>query len=82
MDPHDGFSDSRKPIDIHDLDLATGVKVKLLHYPNVSRMIGLIVSSGKATLHELDTVYSIEDAYDLLEISIIDSQNRRNMEKA
>jgi hypothetical protein len=34
-----------------------------------------VVSKGKATLHELDTVYSTEDLYDMLEIISVDSHN-------
>lgn len=36
-----------------------------------------MISSGKATLHELDTVYGLEDCYDLMEIAAIDAHNRR-----
>jgi hypothetical protein len=28
-----------------------------------------------ATLHELDTVYGVEDAYNMLEIAIVDDAN-------
>jgi len=35
------------------------------------------VSSQLATLYELDTVYGIEDLYDMLEILIVDATNRR-----
>lgn len=44
-------------------------------------MIATIVSSGKATLHELDTVYGAEDLYDLLEVILIDAHNQRLMHK-
>jgi 4-diphosphocytidyl-2C-methyl-D-erythritol kinase len=37
----------------------------------------MIVSTGKATLHELDTVYSTEDLYDLIEIVVVDAQNEK-----
>lgn len=37
----------------------------------------MIVSSRYATLHELDTVYGLEDAYDLLEVINTDAHNRR-----
>jgi len=37
--------------------------------------IGLIVSCGKATLHELDTVYSLEDEHELIDIIAIDQEN-------
>lgn len=35
------------------------------------------MSGHLATLHELETVYSLEDAYDLIEVLIIDAHNRR-----
>lgn len=44
-------------------------------------MIGTLVSAKAATLHELQTVYGIEDAYDLLEIAVIDSQNQVKHER-
>ena len=36
-----------------------------------------MISSKLATLHELDTVYGVEDCYLLLEISAIDAANER-----
>lgn len=42
----------------------------------MSPVIGRVLSSGMAKLHELDTVYSIEDAYLMLDIVIIDAVNR------
>lgn len=44
---------------------------------NVPKAIAAIVVSGKATLHELDTVYGIEDMWDLLEIISVESHNQR-----
>jgi hypothetical protein len=44
-------------------------------------VIGAIVSSGKASLIELQTVYGLEDAYDLLEVISVDAHNRRVMNK-
>lgn len=41
----------------------------------MSPLIGTIISSGKATLHELQTVYGIEDAHNLLEIITVDRHN-------
>jgi uncharacterized small protein (DUF1192 family) len=40
-------------------------------------LIGAIVSSRIATLHELETVYSLEDAYELIEVLSVDAINRR-----
>ncbi len=50
-------------------------------YPNVPALIGAAVSSGKATLHELDTVLGLQDLHDLLEIAAVDAHNRRLMSK-
>lgn len=33
-------------------------------------LIGAIISSGKATLHELKSIYSLEDAIDMWEIIV------------
>lgn len=43
----------------------------------MSRLIGAVVSSRYATLHELDTCYSLEDAYKLLEVISVDAHNQR-----
>ncbi len=39
----------------------------------------MIISSGKATLHELQTVYSLRDAMDLIEVLAIEAHNQRLM---
>lgn len=44
-------------------------------YANVSSVIGAIVAREKASLHELQTVYSYEDALDLLEIITVQNYN-------
>ncbi len=48
----------------------------------MSKVIGAVISSGLATLHELDEVYSLEDAYDLLEVARIDIHNQNVMREA
>lgn len=46
-------------------------------------MIGSVVNSKLATLHELQTVYGLEDLYNLYEIIIIKVANEQKMlEKA
>jgi len=40
-------------------------------------MFGTLVSKGFCTLHELDTVYGTQDAYDMLEILAVDAHNQR-----
>lgn len=76
MGSANGFSAGRKAIDIHKLNIASGPRPELLDYPNIPRLIGVVISNGRATLHELDTVYGWEDAYDLLEIIVVDNHNR------
>lgn len=39
-------------------------------------MIAYVVSSGLATLHEVDTVYSLEDIYKLYEILKVRDYNQ------
>jgi hypothetical protein len=41
----------------------------------VPRTIATVISSRHATLHELDTVYGLEDLWSLLEITTIDAHN-------
>ena len=38
------------------------------------------MSRGLATLHECQTVYGVEDLYDLIEIAAVDDHNRRMMD--
>jgi len=35
-----------------------------------------VISSGKATLHECETIYSTEDLYFLLEVVSVDAHNK------
>ena len=45
------------------------------------RSIATVVSTGKATLYECDTVYGVEDVYDLLEVIVVDAHNKYVSEK-
>lgn len=58
-----------------------GGAVDLKGYVNIPSTIGAVVSNQLATLHELDTVYGLEDLYDMLEVLIIDAHNRRLLEE-
>lgn len=49
----------------------------MIEYANLPPIIGTLVSSRLATLHELQTVYGIEDAYRLLEVVGVDNHNKR-----
>jgi hypothetical protein len=42
---------------------------------NVPRLIAMLVMHKMASLHELQTVYSVEDAYNLLEIFSVNGHN-------
>lgn len=53
----------------------------LTNYVNVPRVIGALVSGGMATLWELQSVYGIMDAYNLLEIMTVDTANQRRVDK-
>lgn len=45
-------------------------------------MVGMIVSSGRATLHELQSVYGVEDLYNLAEVIVVDNHNHSVVAKA
>jgi hypothetical protein len=42
----------------------------------VTPVIGRVLSSGMAKLHELDTIYSVEDVYLMLDIIVVDAANK------
>ena len=54
----------------------------LIGYANVPPIIGMVVSSRMATLHELQTVYGPLDCYNMAEIITVDAHNRRIVSEA
>lgn len=40
-----------------------------------------MIETGKATLHECQTVYSVQDVYEMLEIAVVSSHNRRTAQE-
>ena len=60
-----------------DLDLGDHDEAGYVDYENIPRLIGIVVSSGLATLRELRTVYSLEDLYNLLEVYLVNAHNQR-----
>jgi hypothetical protein len=48
-------------------------------YPNVPLAIGVCISAAPplATLHELQTIYGVEDLFDLLEVTSINAHNQK-----
>ena len=53
----------------------------LIEYANLPRQIGAVISAGKASLNECQTIYSVEDVYLMLEVIAIDAHNRRVAEE-
>ena len=68
-----GFFFRRKPVDFGVQN--TGPTRRLLNYQATSQALGTVISSGLATLHELDTVYGVEDLWILLEVHAVDRHN-------
>jgi len=50
-------------------------EIEYVDFPNVDKMIGLVIAHRQATLHELKTVYTLEDLYDLFEVIAVTSHN-------
>lgn len=44
-------------------------------FKNVNSFLAAIISNGKATLHELKTIYTVEDAYIMWEIIAVCKYN-------
>ena len=72
-----GFFAGRQSVEID----AGETKRGMIEYVNVSRAIGAVVSSGMATLRDLDEAYGLEDVYDMLEIISVDAHNSRVLNK-
>lgn len=53
----------------------------LATYANVTSAIGVLLSTRMATLHELDTVYGMADAYNMLEVVQVDDYNKALMQQ-
>ncbi len=43
--------------------------------------IAVLLSNKCATLHELQTVYGLEDAYDMIEVLMVDAHNTRILQR-
>lgn len=53
----------------------------MAEYPNVSGLIGAIITHKLATLYELQTIYSYEDALDMYEVICVNNYNERELMK-
>ncbi len=70
-----GFFARRRPLRISRQHV--GGDQAQAEYANISKVIGVVVGRRLATLLELQTVYGIEDAHNLLEICAVDAANER-----
>ncbi|MDR1311996.1 MAG: transcription elongation factor GreA [Burkholderiaceae bacterium] len=52
------------------------VSPRLASYVNVPLVVAIAIANKKATLIELQTVYGIEDLYDMMEMIAVESYNR------
>ena len=69
-----GFFFKRKPVDFGIRGSSSTAK-RIVEYQAAPQTISTVVSSKLATLHELDTVYGVEDMWILLEINAVDRHN-------
>jgi hypothetical protein len=46
-------------------------------FQNIDGFIGAVIAEGKATLHELRTIYTLEDALDMWEIIAVTRYNEQ-----
>lgn len=53
----------------------SGLPCRIESFRNINGFIGQIIASGQATLNELKTVYSLEDAMDIFEAVAITKYN-------
>lgn len=53
----------------------------MINYKHVNPMFGVLISRHLATLYELQTIYSIDDAVDLYEIAATDNYNEWQVHK-
>lgn len=70
-----GFFEGRRPLDLTRRP-GDGRRKTYAEYKNVPAVIGALISSRIASLHELSTVYGLKDAYDMLEVITVDDYNR------
>lgn len=74
VSPHGFFVGRRTPeFGVTPFDSIGG----LTGYANLPPLVGMVVSSRHATLLELQTVYGVQDLYNLAELVVVDAHNNR-----
>lgn len=64
-------------VGVRDLDFGDSIP-GLERYPDyIPGVIAAVISTGKASLHELSTSLSVEDCYMLMDIAVVDGYNQR-----
>jgi len=53
----------------------------LIRYVNLPPLCGMVISDGKASLAELQSVYGVRDLFDVCEVIAVDAFNRRALTK-
>ncbi|CAK8736469.1 hypothetical protein SODG_000182 [Sodalis praecaptivus] len=72
---------TRRPLDIPPRYSHPDKPFGLVEYPNVPHTLGTVMSAGKASKVDLDTVLGVQDLWDLLEIIRVDAHNARVMQE-
>jgi len=67
-----GFFSQRRPLEFLE---RVRQKYEIQNCPNIHPLIATIISSGKATIYELKTIYSVEDAFMIWEVISVDGYN-------
>lgn len=47
----------------------------MIDYPSVNPLVAVVISKKLATLHELETIYSLDDLFDMCEIIAVNNYN-------
>lgn len=74
------FFSEREPIDGLE-ELINSSTYKHQEFRNIDPVIGILISRGKATLHELRTIYDYEDALTMWEVIVVDAINEHRAYK-
>lgn len=62
--------------------MPVGKAVGQASYVNLPPMCGMIVGDGLATLYELQSVYGVQDLFNMAEVICVREYNRRDLEKS
>lgn len=76
--PSHKFFRDRRNLGVGALDFDESAAIGgLIECVNVTPRVSMVIMAGKATLHELQTVYSLRDMHNLIEIIVVERHNDR-----